>query len=215
MSPVTPQSPAAQLFGYEVADDINKHKSLLKQCTEALVANGVSVVLPASFATPNVGANKSGTPYEAEIEWVKNIQNAILNSTHAVGYILGTGDVRRVKLSAIVAGAAGKVITFKVEAGSVSGCKVTITDGVTPEVYDNIVATAADIVTAVQGVSLLVTAEVVSSGDIIVMAVSNLLQDAAWVAPTFALGENDNQTVFIAKWAKALFDGLRASGYIA
>jgi hypothetical protein len=213
--PVVPQTPAPVLYGPEVADDISKNKSLLTQCTEALVANGVAVTLPPSFSRPDVGPNKGGTPYDCELQWVKNLQAAILAGTHAKGFIIDTGNVLRVKLAAIVAGAAGLAITFKVEAGSVSGCKITITNGVTPEVYDNIVATTAAIVTAIQGVSLLVTAEAVSSGAVIVMAVSNLVQDAAWVAPVFAIGENDNQSIFIARWAKALFDGLRASGYIA
>jgi hypothetical protein len=140
---IVAQKPAAAVFGYEVADDINKNKSLLKQCTEALELNGVHVVLPNSFATPNVGVNKSGTPYEIELDWVKNLQSSMLNGTHAFINLLSATLVKLVRLDAIVAGLPGKVITVKIEAGSMSGCKITITDGVTPEVYDNIVATAA------------------------------------------------------------------------
>ena len=40
---IVAKKPAAELFGYEVADDISKHKSALKQCTEALVENAAAL----------------------------------------------------------------------------------------------------------------------------------------------------------------------------
>jgi len=213
--PIVAKTPVAAVFGYEVADDINKNKSLLKQCTEALVQNGVPVVLPPSFSNPNVGLDKSGTPYDAEIQWIRNIQSAITNGTHAKLVLLGAALAERVNLTAIVAGLPGLAISVKIEAGTTSGAKITITDGVTPEVYDNTVATAAAFVTAIQGVSLLVTATKLSDGGMEVLSVTNLVPGAAWTAPVFARGENDGQSIFIAKWAKALFDGLRDAGYIA
>lgn len=118
---IVAKKPAAELYGYEVADDISKHKALLKQCTESLETQSpaISVTLPQTFATPDVGANQSGTPYASEIEWIKNLQAAMI------------------------------------------GASITITE------------------------------------------------------PIFSEGENDNQSVFIGKWAKALFDSLRTAGYIA
>jgi len=213
--PVVAQAPAPVLFGPEVADDISKNKSLLTQITSALTANGVAVTLPPSFSRPDVSANKSGTPYACEIEWVKNLQDAIVNGTKAAYVVLGATAARRVRLEALVAGVAGKSITVTIEAGSMSGMKVTITNGGTPEVYDNVTATAAAMVTAIQGVSLLVSATKISDGGIEVMSVTHLAAAATWSVPTFALGENDNQSIFISKWAKALFDGLVAAGFIA
>lgn len=37
----------------------------------------------------------------------------------------------------------------------------------------------------------------------------------AFTPPTFAAGENDNQEKLAAKWAQALWNGLRTAGYIA
>jgi hypothetical protein len=47
------------------------------------------------------------------------------------------------------------------------------------------------------------------------MPVTNLGACVTWTAPTFALGESDNQSIFIAKWGKALFDALQVAGFIA
>lgn len=122
---IVAKEPAAELFGLEVADDISKHKSLLKQCTEALETQSpaIPVVIPGTFQTPELESpnliSGSGTPYAVEIQWIKNLQEAM------------------------------------------TGAAITITP------------------------------------------------------PEFVGQENDNQSVFIAKWAKALFDSLRTAGYIA
>jgi hypothetical protein len=71
------QSPAAGVFGYEVASDTNKNKNLLQQCVAALVANGKAVTLPPGFATPDVGLGKGGTPDDALKQLIKNIQTAM------------------------------------------------------------------------------------------------------------------------------------------
>ena len=208
---IVPQSPVAEVFGYEVADDISKNKSLLKQCTEALVANGVAVTLPASFTAPVLTANKSGTPYEAELEWVKNLQSAMLK---AFLILLDGASVELIRIVAIAEGTLAPAITVAVAAGSVSGKKVTITDGITPEVYDNLADVDAAI-TAISGVSLLADAVKIADGTLADIAATPLIGGISWTAPTFSLGESDGQSIFISKWAKALFDALRTAGYIA
>lgn len=116
---IVAKKPAAELFGFEVGSDINKNKSLLKQCTEALTTQSptIPVVLPAAFNGP--GNVFGSTPIAVEIEWIKNIQAAM--------------------------------------------------DGAAIDRNE----------------------------------------------PVFAEGENDNQSVFVAKHAKQMFDDLRVAGYIA
>ena len=219
--PVVPQAPAPKLFGYEVADDINKNKSLLSQCTEALEANGVHVVLPPSFSQPDVSKNQPGTPYASEIQWVKNLQAACPPYVAPVNASLVLQDATPANLlaiAALAAGSAGNSITVAVAAGTASGVKITIVKGLVTETYDNLASVAAA-VAAIHGVSALVDAIFIAEGTLAVLPATNLLNGAdasgvQIVPPTFAIGENDNQSIFIARWAKAIFDGLRAAGYI-
>jgi hypothetical protein len=210
----TPQSPVAAVFGPEVADDISKNKSLLKQCTEALVANGIAVVLPPSFLAPEIvagGPHYSGTPYDIEVSWLKSLQAAVRISSLT---LLDGSAVKLIKVTALKEGTLSPAITVTVAAGSISGKKITITDGVTPEVYDDLADVDAAI-TAIEGVSLLVSAAKLANGTLANIAATPLAGGVSITAPTFALGENDNQSIFIAKWAKAIFDALRTAGYIA
>ena len=210
---VTPRTPVAATFGYEVSDDINSNKSILKQCTEALVTNGVPVTLPGSFLAPTLSSNKSGTPYDVEIEWIKNIQAAMALTAASLDLLNGS-SVKLIKIASKLLGDTGNSVTVAVAAGTVSGSKITVVKSTTTETYDNLADVDAAI-TALAG-SALVNATKYTNGTLAVISATHLAggKGAAYTAPTFVLGENDGQSIFIAKWARALFDGLRTAGYI-
>jgi hypothetical protein len=94
-----------------------------------------------------------------------------------------------------------------------------VTDGITPEVYDNLASVAAA-VTAIHGVSLLVDAALVLEGTLANIAATHLAGGGgtAVTPPTFSAGATyspDDQTITINAWVSALFSALRTAGYIA
>lgn len=205
--PLTAQSPVPALFGYEVSSPENKNKSLLRQCSDAMRANGIAVADP----IPAVGE----TPIDVEKRWLKDLIAAAV-PTKATKNFLDAGAVPLLKVTAKLAGYAGNSITVTIEAGTMSGKKVTVTDGVTPEVYDDQADVAA--IVASLAASLLVDAELILEGTLANIAATPLAGGggAAVTAPSFSgVALDDGQSQQVSAWGRALFDALRTAGYIA
>lgn len=212
----TPQSPAAGVFGYEVADDIAKNKNLLQQIVQALGANGVTVTLPGTFQTPDVSNGKGGTPLDQERILLANIVTAVAAVKSAL-VLSSAAPVALLRIAALASGAAGSGITVTVAAGSVSGKKITITPAVgSPEVYDNLASVAAA-VTAIHGVSAFVDAIFIAEGTLATLSATHLAGGVSYTPPSVGFGQPgtlDGSSVEIDKWAAAIFTGLQSAGYL-
>jgi hypothetical protein len=224
---VTAQKPAAGVFGYEVADDISQNKNLLQQSVAALEANGVHVTLPGGgdFKDPALvsGDNRSGDPIAMERELIGNVMSALDGINAKASLTLeSSAPADVVVLTSLQAGNFGNSITVKVESGSVSGKKITITSPLaTTEVYDNVAATGSAFATALQGVSHIVSAVVASGGGSRVPVNISATPLAGGVgavvsAPSFGgVASDDGASVRVTRWGSAIFQALQANGYIA
>lgn len=212
---VVAQSPAAQVFGLEVADEQNKNKNLLQQSVAALVANGVAVALPGNFLAPGADDAEHGlTPEDVMKNLINNLLSAI-NGIKASFILMDGSNVHLLKIVALSAGVGGNSITVAVAAGSSSGKKITIVKGGTNEVYDNL----ADInaaVAAIHGVSALVDAVKIADGTLANISASNLIGALSVTPPTFSgVALDDGASQRIDKWGNAIFSALQSAGYIA
>lgn len=202
---LTAQTPAPGLFGYEVADPDNKNKDLLSQCSAAMRANGILVADP----IPAIGE----TPIGTQKRWLKSLWDAAV-AKKATETFQDAGAVPLLRITAKVAGVAGNSITVAIAAGSVSGKKVTVTDGVTPEVYDNQANVAA--IVASLAASLLVDGALILEGTLANIAATPLAGGMTVTAPVISgVALDDGQSQQVSKWGRALFDALRTAGYIA
>ena len=236
---VAAQSPAAAVFGYEVADDQSQNKNLLSQCADALVANGVPVALPGggTFQSPALGNSDSraGDPFALEKEFIDNLFTSIatVSVAKAALTLSSVTPAAVLVLTALVAGNGGNLISVVVGTGTSSGKKITITpganSGLATEVYDNVVDTGNAFVAAIQGVSLIVSAALSgATGSLVPVSISSTPlaggSGCVVIAPTFApLGKNatgttrldDGSSQTVTHWGIAIFNALRYNGYIA
>lgn len=222
---VIAQAPAAAVFGYEVADEISKLKSLLQQSVLALTANGVVVPLPGTFPAPGLtsGVNRGGDPISLEKELVNNVMTALAAiNAKATLTLLSVTPADVVVLTALVAGNFGNSITVVVGTGTNSGKKITIAcPGYVTEIFDDVAATGTAFAAAIQGVSLIVSCVVASGGAarVPVSLVSTPLAGglgAVVTAPTFSgVALDDGSLQRVNAWGAAIFDSLRTNGYIS
>lgn len=203
---LTAQKLAAALFGFEVASPDNQNKNLLSQCAQAMRANGITAPDP----IPAVGENLIDTEYR----WLQSLLAAAV-PTKAAHTFTDSGTTKLLTVTAKAAGYAGNSITVTIAAGTDSGKKVTVTDGVTPEVYDD----QADVATIAASISggALANGTAVASGTLANISATHLAGGggATVTAPTFAAGANDGQTAAITAWGKALFAALQSAGYMS
>lgn len=236
---VAAQSPAAAVFGYEVADDQSQNKNLLSQCADALVANGVPVTLPGggTFQSPALdnSDNRAGDPFALEKEFIDNLFTSIatVSVAKAALTLSSSAPAAVLVLTALIGGNNGNLITVTVGTGTSSGKKITIAaganSGLATEIYDNVVATGTAFVAAIQGVSKIVSAALSgATGALVPVSISATALSGGTgcivVAPTFApLGENatgttrldDGSSQTVTHWGIAIFNALRFNGYIA